>query len=446
MALTSINKAYPSYKPSGIEWIGEIPEGWDVRRFRFIFSFNNGLNITKENLQDSGVPCVNYGEIHSKYGFEVIPGTHDLKCVDEEYLTSSKKSLLNQGDFIFADTSEDIEGSGNFTYINSNTPAFAGYHTIIARPIKTINSRYLAYLFDSISFRTQIRSEVAGIKVYSITKRIIKNALVLLPPLPEQQAIASFLDRETARINRIIEKQTRLIELLKEKRSALITKAVTRGLDPNAKMKDSGVEWIGEIPEGWEVKRLKYLGRIKEGQVNPFNYEDLILIAPNHIESATGRIILRETSYVQNAISGKYYVSKGSLIYSKIRPNLNKVCIADVDCLCSADMYPIEFDIKQINISFCLYVILSQSFVDDMTNNSMRVAMPKVNRRDIDNCFLPVPSLQEQENIVDYLNNEIIKIDTLISKIGKQIELLNEYKQSLITAAVTGKIDVRNVQ
>lgn len=109
-------KPYSAYKSSGVEWIGEIPEGWTEKRFCFLFSFKKGLSITKENLQDEGVPCVNYGEIHSKYGFEVDPKRHELKCVSADYLKNGQNSLLNYGDFVFADTSEDIEGSGNFTY------------------------------------------------------------------------------------------------------------------------------------------------------------------------------------------------------------------------------------------------------------------------------------------------------------------------------------------
>lgn len=224
-------KPYPTYKPSGVEWIGKIPEHWVEKRFCFLFSFNKGLSITKENLQDEGIPCVNYGEIHSKYGFEVNPENNELKCVDEKYVDTSTESLLKHEDFVFADTSEDIEGSGNFTYLSGNTRVFAGYHTIIARPIANIFLRYMAFLFDSIDYRTQIRSEVSGIKVYSITKTILKDTIVFLPPLPEQRAIAAFLDRETAKMDKLIEKIEQQIGLLKEYRQSLITSAVTGKID-----------------------------------------------------------------------------------------------------------------------------------------------------------------------------------------------------------------------
>ena len=214
-------------RDSGVDWIGQIPEHWEVKRFKNIFSFGKGLTITKENLQDEGIPCVNYGEIHSKYGFEVDPDKHVLKCVKNDYLMTNTKSILNYGDFIFADTSEDIEGSGNFTYLNSNKIVFAGYHTIIARPINTINKRFLAYLLDSVAYRTQIQRKVKGVKVYSITQVILKSTLLWLPSENEQAAISYFLDKKMVEINKAINLQNQQIQKLKEYKTTLINSAVT---------------------------------------------------------------------------------------------------------------------------------------------------------------------------------------------------------------------------
>jgi len=213
-------------KDSGVEWIGQVPEHWEVKRFRNLFDFGKGLSITKENLQDEGIPCVNYGEIHSKYGFEVIPERDALKCVDSKYLVFNN-SMLNKGDFVFADTSEDIEGSGNFTYLNSSTRIFAGYHTVITRLKITAIHRYIAYYFDSLSFRNQIRNKVKGVKVFSITQSILKGTFVLLPNLKEQQKIADYLDTQTAKIDQAIALKTAHIEKLKEYKSVLINDVVT---------------------------------------------------------------------------------------------------------------------------------------------------------------------------------------------------------------------------
>jgi len=214
-------------KDSGIEWLGKIPEHWEIKRFDFLFSFYRGLTITKENLTKEGIPCVNYGEIHSKYGFEVNPNRDILMCVNKDYLISSEKSLLKRGDFVFADTSEDIKGSGNFTYLNSDIPTFAGYHTIIANPIDKFIHRFVAYFFESLSFRNQIRCKVTGTKVYSVTQSILKSTFVALPPLSEQEAITRYIETECSRIDAKISKTKKLVDLLTEYRATLISEVVT---------------------------------------------------------------------------------------------------------------------------------------------------------------------------------------------------------------------------
>src|SRR5690606_32334145 len=214
-------------KHSGVEWIGEIPEGWEVKRLRNVFSFSKGLTITKENLQDEGIPCINYGEIHSKYGFEVNPEVHPLKCVSEEYLKDNSNSLLKRGDFIFADTSEDLEGSGNFTHLNFEGTVFAGYHTIIGRPKSSINSRFLAYVLHSLPFRNQVRTRMKGVKVFSITQSILKDLTCWYPDEKEQKKIAEYLDIEAAKIDKAIKLQEQQREKLKELKSTLSDSAVT---------------------------------------------------------------------------------------------------------------------------------------------------------------------------------------------------------------------------
>jgi len=218
-------------KDSGIEWLGEIPEHWEVKKLKQIFNSSKGLTITKENLESEGIPCVNYGEIHSKFGFEVDIDKHQLKCVNPSYLESDYKSLIQTGDFVFADTSEDVSGAGNFTYLKSNHEIFAGYHTIILRALVDIESRYFAYQFDSIPYRTQIRQSVKGIKVFSITQGILKNTSLWIPPIDEQKQIIEFLDIETNRIVRLKNSAVKEIELLKEFKTALISEVVTGKVD-----------------------------------------------------------------------------------------------------------------------------------------------------------------------------------------------------------------------
>lgn len=218
-------------KDSGMEYQQKKPLHWTLNKFRYMFNFDKGLTITKENLQDEGIPCINYGEIHSKYHFEVNTKIHKLKCVNESYLKNNKNSLLYKGDIIFADTSEDIEGAGNFSQLVSSDIVFAGYHTIIARLYNRENYRYYAYLLNSQELRAQIRYSVKGVKVYSITQAILRNISCWLPSSDEQNHIAKYLDQRITKIDILIEKQLLQIDLLKERRTALISAVVTGKID-----------------------------------------------------------------------------------------------------------------------------------------------------------------------------------------------------------------------
>jgi type I restriction enzyme S subunit len=200
-------------------------------RFKNLFKLTKGLNITKENLSDSGIPCISYGQIHSEYGFEVNPNEDELPFVDEDYLKSSPKSLMNYGDFVFADTSEDLSGSGNFAYLNSQTPVFAGYHTIIARMRFKSNYRYIAYYFDSTQYRSQIQQHVNGVKVYSVTQAILNRTNIMLPPIEEQERIVEYLDRQCACIAQSIENISKEINLLNEYHTTLVSDVLTGKID-----------------------------------------------------------------------------------------------------------------------------------------------------------------------------------------------------------------------
>jgi type I restriction enzyme, S subunit len=216
------------FKDSGIEWIEKIPLNWDIKPFKVVFKLNKGISITKEDLVDEGVPVINYGEIHSKYGFEFNPLANQLKCINPEvYENANPNTILQKGDFVFCDTSEDLEGSGNFSILNDDQLVVAGYHTIVAKPMIYFDSRYLAYLFTSDYWRIQIRSKVYGIKLYSITQSILKSISLILPPQDDQLRISSFLDSKVNRIERIIEIKKMKINELNNYKKSLIYEYVT---------------------------------------------------------------------------------------------------------------------------------------------------------------------------------------------------------------------------
>ena len=214
-------------KDSGVEWIGAVPEGWKIKPLKSLYYTEKGLNITKENLVESGIPVLSYGQIHSKEN----PGTQIndvlLKYVPDTYLNSDPKCLVQKGCFLFADTSEDYEGCGNAIYVDRDITLFAGYHTIIARPIIAGDYKYLAYQFLTDIWRQQIRSRVSGIKVFSVNQKLIKSTSVILPTRDEQTAIVTYLDTKTAQIDSLIAIKREKIQELKDYKKSIIYEYVT---------------------------------------------------------------------------------------------------------------------------------------------------------------------------------------------------------------------------
>ena len=279
---------------------------------------------------------------------------------------------------------------------------------------------------------------------YGLAHHGIQFALIPHPPLSEQKAIVQFLDHTDDQIRRYIAGKERLIALLEEERQALVHQAVTRGLNPSVKLKNSGVEWLGEVPEHWEVARFGQHVNIAEGQVNPRiePYASMLMIAPNHIESGTGQLLSRETASEQGAISGKYFCQAGDIVYSKIRPALAKVTVAPTDSLCSADMYPLRSR-GSLQRDFLLWILLSTGFTAWSVLESDRVAMPKINRQTLNNAHILLPPVAEQASIGQHLNEDTTKVANAIIRARRQIDLMNEYRTRLIADVVTGQLDVR---
>ena len=215
-------------KNSGVEWIGDIPEEWEIKPYKAIFYTEKGLNITKADLVEKGEPVLSYGQIHSKMNTGTKINDALLKYVPSSYIETNPECLVQKGCFLIADTSEDYDGCGNAIYVDKDMTLFAGYHTIVARPIHNNGDyKYLAYLFLTDIWRQQIRSRVSGIKVYSINQKIIRLTSVLLPPLPVQQAIATYLDEKTTQIDSLIALKQSKIESLKEYKKSIIYEYVT---------------------------------------------------------------------------------------------------------------------------------------------------------------------------------------------------------------------------
>ena len=443
---------YRQYKSSGVEWLGNVPEHWEVDRVKWTTTGTvNGIWGEEPNGVDDLI-CVRVADF-DRDRYLVVDEPPTLRSVDEE---QRRGRLLRKGDLL-------IEKSGGgekqlvgcvvffdheFSAVCSN---FIARMPILARHSARFWSYAHAALYEGRLNYPAIK-QTTGIQ--NLDSAAYLDTRVGLPPGDEQHAIASFLDHEAKKIDTLVAKERTLIERLRERRTALISRTVTRGLppdaaraaslDPHPKLKPSGVDWLGDVPQHWAIGRFSREVRIAEGQADPEiePYASMLLIAPNHIESGTGRLIARETAAEQAAISGKYVCRAGEVVYSKIRPALAKAVLAPEDCLCSADMYPMT-PVGLLLSRYLLRLLLSSQFTAWSVLEADRVAMPKVNRETLNELRLPVPPLIDQLAIVDFLDRETAKIDGMVAKVGTAIDRLQEYRTALITAAVTGKIDVR---
>ena len=432
-------RRYPAYKDSGVEWLGEIPAHWGVAPVyaRYEVALGKMLDAKRVTGESSAKYVRNVDVQWDAVNTKNLPEMDFPPSERNRYLLRFEDLLVCEGGEVGRTAMWD--GQLDECYYQK------AIHRVRPRSVSEM-PRFFFFLMYALAKRGVFTAGGNPNTIDHLTAVQLRHYRFPFPATSEQYEIAAFLDRETAKIDPLVTKKERLIELLQEKRTALITHAVTRGLDPNVSMKDSGVEWLREIPEHWEVKKWRYCCEIAEGQITPDEEEfhERTLIAPNHVESGTGRLLHLESAYAQGAISGKYLVAPGNIVYSKIRPALNKACIATGDWLCSADMYPISIAESRLNTRFLLYFMLSTPFVRFMVDESMRVAMPKVNRETLAGCSLLVPEPAEQLRLVAFLDRETARIDALIAKVHQAIDHLKEYRTALISAAVTGKIDVRN--
>lgn len=441
-------KKYENYKDSGLEWLGMVPEHWKSMKIKYLFSFGRGLNITKSDLVEDGIPVISYGQIHSKANTGVAVKEELLRFVPTDIASAHPENKVHIGDFIFADTSEDKEGCGNCAYIDREG-IYAGYHSLVLDG-KGRDNKYFAYLFKSEPWRIQIRSKASGVKVFSITQSIMGESSIILPPLTEQRTIASYLDQKVGQIDALISEKEKMVEDLKAYRSSLITETVTKGLDKEVEMKDSGVEWIGRIPSTWKSSKI---GRIysdigsgttpdsnnnlyyKEDGFNWLQTGDLtdgyITETSRHISQLAIDEKHMRFYPVDSIVVAMYGATIGKVGFLKIETSTNQAC-----CV----LPPSE------NMDAMYMFYMMQASKEILISNSIGGGQPNISQSIIKEHIIPVPPLRIQKEIALYIQNKIGKIVSILSEQEHQLSDLKSYKSSLITEAVTGKIDLRDWQ
>ena len=407
--LTAKYNPYPAYKPTDVEWLGEIPAHWEVRRLKYSAPFGNG----KLDNKPEGATYVGLENIEPWTGELLLD--HQPDSVDSTVVTFAPGDVLfgKLRPYLAKVAYPDFEGT-------------ATSEVLVMRPLEECSQSYLAYCLLNAPYIRWIDTLTYGAKMPRVSPDEVACSFIPLPPLPEQQATAAFLERETARIDALVAKKERLIELLQEKRTALITRAVTRGLDPNAPVKDFGVEWLGEIPAHWEPIRLRYLASMRAG---------------TGITSAEIEEVGEYPVFGGNGIRGytSSYTHDGNL---PLIGRQGALCVAV--SVASGKFWATEHAIvvdpgEQVRSDCLAYILQAMS----LNQYSQSAAQPGLNIETISDVLAPVAPLTEQQAIVAFLDQETAKLDSLVAKIREAIERLRELRSALISAAVTGRIDVR---
>jgi type I restriction enzyme S subunit len=442
-------KRYDNYKPSGVEWLEEIPAHWQVKDLKHLCSIcaEYGLNEAAESYQSSGIRFLRTSDIDD---FGNI--TDDGVYLDEEL---TKKTLLESGDLLIS-RSGTIGRTLLFDSAKHGPSSWAGY-LVRYRPIQQIiEPRYLFLFSKTLNYVDWLSTQTISSTIGNVNGQKFANMPIPVPPLPEQQAIVRFLEERTGKIDALIAHKQQLLNLLAEKRSALITQAVTKGLDPSVPLKPSGVEWLGDIPAHWEVKRLKHLalkigsGVTPTGGANVYGSQGVAFLRSQNIHF--NGLKLDDVVFIDDQIDQD--MKETRVHYGDILLNITGASLGRATCF-DIKNYPanvnqhvciIRLDHNYFNFRFYTYYVSSRALQDQIFGNQQGVSREALNFEQLGNLLFVFPLDTEQQAIVAYLDERLQKLDAVKAALLTAIDRLKEYRSALITSAVTGKIDVRHLQ
>ncbi len=436
---------YPHYKPSGVEWLGEVPEHWGIGQSRRMFKVRNEPALPSDKQltasQKHGILFQSdFVESEGRRVVEVIKGTDSLKHVEPNDFVISMRSF--QGGLEWS----TLRGS-------------ISWHYVMLVPVKCIHEPFFAHLFKSITYIQALRATTDLIRDGQ-ELRYSHFVQVDLPivPMEEQKAIAAFLNQETAKIDALVAEQQRLIELLKEKRQAVISHAVTKGLDPTVPMKPSGIEWLGDIPAHWNVLRLKYaIGKLEQGwspqcESEPAAEDEWGVLKVgcgnrDHFDPSEQKALPLNLEPLK-----EYEIQPGDILMSRgntlelvglatfIDHTRPKLLISDL-------LYRFRPLVERADGSFVVYFLRSPQGRTQIEREATgtSASMKKIGQSTIRELILAFPPIQEQRDIVSQLRILLARFDSLTAEAERAIELLQERRTALISAAVTGQIDVRQL-
>lgn len=434
---------YPDYKPSGTEWLGEVPAHWGLKRLKYIASHNDDVlsettdpDYVMKYVDISSVTLAKGIEKTEEYTFEKAPSRARRKVRDGDTIVSTVRTYLKAIAPIEAPEDNLVVSTG-----------FA-----VIRPRAGIMPHYLAYQLQTQGFVDAVVANSVGVSYPAINASQLVTLPALIPSVNEQCAIATFLDRETTRIDSLIAKKQQLIELLVEKRTVLIGQAVTKGLDPDAPMKDSGVEWLGEIPEHWESGNLRRFALMRTGHTpnrnEPSYWENCEIpwftLADVWQLRDGKQIYLGETkeriSELGLANSAAELLPNGTVVFSRTA-SVGFSGIMPIPMATTQDFWNWIPGAKLLS-EYLLY--LFRAMRQEFSKLTMGSTHKTIYQPDAARLCICVPPTTEQQAIIDHVRSGTAKIDALVGKVEAAVEMLKEYRAALIADAVTGKVDVRS--
>ncbi|WP_395139653.1 restriction endonuclease subunit S [Armatimonas sp.] len=431
-------KRYPAYKPSDVQWLGEIPDHWEVRRLKYIVDFVSRGNAP-DYVEQSDVCAVSQGCVQRD-------GLHLENVKFHGGSADGFKGLLKDGDLLINSTGTGTLGRCSI-FAKEDDDAhvyFADGHVTILRDTTTsINPDYLYSFFRTRQEEITVFASEGATNQIELQRERLRSFSLPLPDIDEQTAIVSYLDRKNAEIDGFVASKRKLIALLNEERAAFIQKIVLRGLNPDAPMKQTGVDWLGEVPAHWEVRRnISLFGqRIERGSAElPILVVSLhtgVTVGDEDSADAPQRLIEDRTAYKRT--------NSGDIAYNMMRMWQGAVGVTPVDGLVSP-AYVVAYPLANVDSRFYCYLFRTDVYKNEVNRQSRGIVSDR-NRlywQDFKQMLSPFPPLSEQQAIVAEIEEQSQRIDAAISRIEREIELINEYRTALISEVVTGKIDVRD--
>lgn len=426
---------YEDYKDSGMSWIGQVPTQWKRSRLKFLFSHSNaGVWGEEEKGDENDIACFRVADFDYQKGYLGFDKLTMRNIAAKEL----EGRLLSQGSLLIEKSGGgDATPVGRVVRFNYEDKATCSNFVHFITVDESHNRDFLYYYFYAMYANKEnllYFNQTTGIQNLKVGEYLGQS--IFIPTYEEQQAIASYLDKKCGKINGAIDVQKKKIDLLNELKQTIITNAVTKGLNPDAPMKDSGVEWIGQVPEHWEVCKLKYILKLINGRAYSQNE---LLDDGKYKVLRVGNFFTNEQWYFSDLeLEADKYCHSGDLLYAWSASFGPKIW--------NEDNTIFHYHIWKVNIAktydkmYAFYILAALS--DFKRGDVHGSTMVHLTMDNMNNSFLTIPSLPEQKSIVKYIEKELSILDSQITKANQRIELLNELKQSIITEAVTGKIKV----